>query len=305
MRVAGLAWLVVIAVSCGTVDSPSGPTPTPWPSSSPSPSPSPSPTPALAPAPTPEPTYVLSGYVHDELTSGTITTARLEVIQGVNAGKTAASDSGGLYRFEQLKAGSMRMRITATNYALRESDVSISGDLTMNVQLAPVMPYVYSGIVTDGVGRPVVGATVRGGPNSGLTDANGRYEFRSPYSPPVPGNVYPPAGYERKPVYSYESFPLSPGQNITIRRIMSVSISPPTTLKVGAHESMGPRISFDTGQIESPVFDYFERSVSDPTVLRFLAVFGALVEGVKPGTASVTGSYFGVSAGTKQIQVVP
>ena len=106
-------------------------------------------------------------------------------------------------------------------------------------------------------------------------------------------------------MYYYESFPLSPGQNITIRRIVSVTISPPPTLKVGGHESMGSRISFDTGQVESPVFDYFERSVSDPTVLRFLAVFGALVEGVKPGAASVTGSYFGVSARTKQIQVVP
>jgi hypothetical protein len=159
--------------------------------------------------------------------------------------------------------------------------------------------------VTDGIGRPVAGATVRGGPNSGVTDANGRYEFRSLYSPPVPGNVYPPAGYERKPVYYYESFVLSPGQNITIRRITSVSISPPATLKVGGYESMNPRISFDTGQVESPVFDYFERSVSDPTVLKFLGVFGALVQGVKPGTASVTGSYFGVSAGPAQIQVVP
>jgi len=167
------------------------------------------------------------------------------------------------------------------------------------------MPYVYSGIVTDGVGRPVVGATVRGGPNSGVTDANGRYEFRSAYSPSVPGNVYPPPGYERKPVYSSESFPLSPGQNITIRRITSVTISPPATLKVGGHEGMAPRISFDTGQVESPVFDYFERSVSDATVVRFLGVFGALVEGVAPGTASVTGTYFGVSAGMKQIQVVP
>lgn len=167
------------------------------------------------------------------------------------------------------------------------------------------MSYVYSGVVTDGVGRPVVGATVRGGPNSGVTDANGRYEFGSPHSPPVPGNVYPPAGYERKPVYYYASFPLSPGQDITIRRITGVSISPPATLNVGGHEGMDPRISFDTGQVESPVFDYFERSVSDPTVVRFLGVFGAMVEGVKPGTASVTGSYFGVSAGTKQIQVVP
>jgi hypothetical protein len=145
---------------------------------------------------------------------------------------------------------------------------------------------------------------VRGGPNSGVTDATGRYEFRSPYSPPVPAKVDPPAGYERKPVYYYESFPLTPGQTITIRRITGVSMSPPATLKVGERDSLNPRISFDTGQVEFPVYDYFERAVSDSTVLRFSGVVNALVEGVKPGPASVTGSYFGVSTAA-QIQVVP
>ena len=166
----------------------------------------------------------MSGVVRDQLTSGTIANARLEIIQGVNAGKTAFSDSGGLYRFEQMKAGSSRVRITAANYDARESDVSMSGDLTMNFQLAPAAPYLYSGIVTDGRGRPVVGATVRGGPNSASTDANGRYEFRSPYSS-VPGNVYPPAGYERKPVRFTDSFVLTPGQNITIRRITGLTLA--------------------------------------------------------------------------------
>jgi hypothetical protein len=107
-------------------------------------------------------------------------------------------------------------------------------------------------------------------------------------------------------VYSYESFNLvSGGQNISIRRITSVTMSPPATLKVGERGSMSPRISFDTGQVESPIFDYFDRTVSDPTVLRFSGVYGAMVEAVKPGTVTVTGSYLGVSAGSAQIQVVP
>jgi carboxypeptidase family protein len=247
----------------------------------------------------------MSGYVRSSLGGGTIANARLEILQGVNAGKTAWSDSGGLYRFEQLKTSAMQVRVSAADYDGQTVNVSITGNLTMNFELTPLMPYVYSGIVTDGIGRPVVGATVRGGPNSGVTDANGRYEFRSPYNS-VPGNVYPPAGYERKPVHFYESFPMSAGVlNISIRRITSVTIAPPATLKVGEYASMSPRITFDTGQVELPHYDYFQRSVSDFTVLKFSGVVNAMVEAIKPGTASVTGSYFGAAANTAQIQVVP
>jgi hypothetical protein len=249
----------------------------------------------------------MSGYVRDQLTNGTIANARLEILQGVNTGKTAWSDSGGLYRFEQLKAGATRVRITATDYDARESDVSISGDLTMNFQLAPNLPYVYSGVVTDGSGRPVVAATVRGGPNSVSTDANGRYEFRSPYSS-VPGNVFPPAGYERKPVRFTDSFVLTPGQNITIRRITGLTVAPPATLGVGAQSSVSTQVTFDTGAVESPVLEIIELSSSDSSIVR--AGSGSAendrisIWGVAPGTATITGRYFGVSSAPKPVQVV-
>jgi carboxypeptidase family protein len=249
----------------------------------------------------------MSGYVRDQLTSGTIANARLEIVQGVSVGKIAWSDSGGLYRFEQLKAGSIRVRITAHDYDPRESDVSISGDLTMNFQLTPLMPYLYSGIVTDGTGRPVVGATVRGGPNSASTDATGRYEFRSPYSS-VPGNVYPPAGYERTPVRYTDSFVLTPGQNITIRRITGLTVGPPATLAVGAHAYVTTQVTFDTGATEAAVLEVFEMSSSDPSILKAGSGSAELdrvsIWGVAPGTATVTGRYFGVSSPGKQVQVV-
>src|SRR5215510_13391362 len=103
---------------------PASPPPTTEPPSPPAPTPQP-PTPTPPPSPPPETTYVMSGYVRDQLTNGTIANARLDVIQGLNTGKTAFSDSGGLYRFEQLKAGATRVRITAADYDSRESDVTI------------------------------------------------------------------------------------------------------------------------------------------------------------------------------------
>ncbi|HEY1307131.1 MAG TPA: carboxypeptidase regulatory-like domain-containing protein [Vicinamibacterales bacterium] len=262
-------------------------------------------------ASTPSPTFVMSGYIRNQLTGATIANARLDVISGANAGRTAFSDSGGLYRFEQLKAGSMRVRITAPDFNAQEADVSISGDVTTNFQLAPLTPYVYSGYVTDSQGRPVANATVEAGPNHGSTDANGHYEFSSPYSS-APGRVRPPAGYEPKPVRSTDSgFNLnSGGQNITIRRITGVSISPPATLTAGAgRTSFAVQISFDSGQVESPHLDLLMTASSNTAILKADSGNGVFpnpyVEGIAPGTASVVSTYFGVSSPAAQVQVVP
>lgn len=152
-----------------------------------------------------------------------------------------------------------------------------------------------------------MGATVRGGPDSGATDANGRYEFRSPYSS-VPGNVYPPAGYERKPVRFTDSFVLTPGQNITIRRITNLTITPGTTIQVGERRSVGSQVTFDTGAVESPVLEIIELTSSDSAIVR--AGSGSAendrisIWGVAPGTASVTGRYFGVLSAARPVQVV-
>jgi hypothetical protein len=125
----------------------------------------------------------------------------------------------------------------------------------------------------------------------------------------VPGNLYPPAGYERKPVRWTESFVLTPGQNLTVRRITGVTVTPPATLQVGARTSVGTQITFDTGAVENAVLEVVELSSSDSSILRAGSGSAEMdrvtIEGVAPGTASITGRYFGASSTPKPVQVVP
>jgi hypothetical protein len=120
--------------------------------------------------------------------------------------------------------------------------------------------------------------------------------------------VFPPDGYEPKPVRVYNNFPLYPGgHNITIRRITNVSMSPPATLTVGAHGWVSAQVSFDDGTTESPVADLFVMTSSDTGVVKVGSGNGqgpAFVEGLKAGMASVSGRYFGVSTAMYQVSVV-
>jgi len=105
-----------------------------------------------------------------------------------------------------------------------------------------------------------------------------------------------------------DSFVLTPGQNLTIRRIANVAITPGTTMLVGERRYVGSQVTFDTGAVETPVLEIIELTSSDPSILR--AGSGSAendrisIWGVAPGTASVTGRYFGVSSQPKQVQVV-
>jgi hypothetical protein len=293
-----LALCVVLSTACGP-ENPSGPSPTQTTSQR---------SPGVA-------TFEVSGVVRDAITNAPVAGARAE-ISGAEIGQT--SGPNGDFAWANVPAGTSVLRVSKEGYLQSEHTLTLTANTNVLLMLSPAAspppspspspsPSLYSGYVTDGQGRPVVGARVRGGPYFGYTDANGRYEFQG-YSGASAGTVYPPDGYEPRPVRVYNTFPLYPGgQNITIRRITNVSMSPPATLAVGTHSWVFAQVSFDDGKTESPVADLFAMTSSDTGVVKVGGGNGqgpAFVEGVKAGIASVSGRYFGVSAAMFQVEVV-
>jgi hypothetical protein len=70
-------------------------------------------------------TYTLSGAITDHETNRPIVGARLEVLNGVNAGTSAITDAGGAYTLAGLAAGTFRLRASAAGYDPGEQNVTV------------------------------------------------------------------------------------------------------------------------------------------------------------------------------------
>ena len=151
----------------------------------------------------------------------------------------------------------------------------------------------------------MAGAIVEAGPDFGVTDSHGRYEFRGPYESAA-GRVRPPDGYEPNPKRLYESIPVaSGGQDLTVRRITRLAITGPATLAVGARENIGIEVTFDTGAREYPYIDAVTMTSTNAAVVK--AGGGApspFVEGAGVGTAQVAAAYRGAQSAALAVQVV-
>lgn len=80
-------------------------------------------------------------------------------------------------------------------------------------------------------------------------------------------------------------------------------------MAVGERRYVGSQVTFDTGAVETPVLEIIELTSSDSSIIR--AGSGSAendrisIWGVAPGTASITGRYFGVASAARPVQVVP
>jgi hypothetical protein len=99
---------------------------------------------APAPAPTPSPAAVsLVGSVSEAAPfSATLAGAKVEVVDGSNAGKSAVTDAQGKYSITGLNAGGFTVRATAADHAELALGVTLaSGPRTQDFRLAALKPH--------------------------------------------------------------------------------------------------------------------------------------------------------------------
>lgn len=137
------------------------------------------------PSPVPSPSRVVL--------SGTVTAAnglpipnvRVQVVEGVNADRSAFSNDAGQYRLSDLEPGTLTLLFTTGEYQdLRRTEV-VRADTTLNVQLDP-KGLVLSGLITTQWGEPIndVGVeAVRDGRVSGGGTSNRSGAYRIPTLP--------------------------------------------------------------------------------------------------------------------------
>ena len=219
----------------------------------------------------------------------------------------------GAYQF-LLPDGLFDLRWSKTGFEPAESgpqSVEAGDRITMPDVVLKTAPWAVSGIVTDSRGNRVGGAVVTieyGGAFPASLSAtaadDGRYRIAS---------TAPHFDAVRLSARNFGYEPLSPQQvmlrspddaiyDITLVRVLKVTMTGPSTLRVGESVELPPAtIDVDNG---SQRVIYLLPSSSDRTVVAVEnGQRGFVIRGVQPGIAIVTFDYQGVSA-TLRVQVV-
>ena len=95
----------------------------------------PTPTPTPTPAPS---TFTLQGQVSEEapFSASKIAGAKVEFVDGANAGKSATTDSNGNYRITGVASGGFTVRATAAGFREESRGVTVTSNTTVSFDLA-------------------------------------------------------------------------------------------------------------------------------------------------------------------------
>jgi hypothetical protein len=81
------------------------------------------------------PKYALAGTITDAVSGEKLANILVTILDGPDAGRSAVSDASGKYGISSVTAGSFTLRLTNTNYDTKTVPVSLSGDVTVDVQI--------------------------------------------------------------------------------------------------------------------------------------------------------------------------
>src|SRR6266850_2192155 len=119
--------------------------------------------PSSPPTPPPPSRVVLSGRVYaaasggpDHYPSGSALSARVLIVEGVNAGRETSSVYGG-YKLADLEPGTMTLQFSTSGYKDLRRTVEARADATVDVGLepGPWPGFVLSGLITTQWGEPI------------------------------------------------------------------------------------------------------------------------------------------------------
>jgi len=244
----------------------------------------------------------------------------VEATSGVGAGRATFTSGAGVFRFE-LPPGPTKFKWSKEGYVAREGDYTIVAGTRSEVQVwlqkattpppFPPPPYTFTGTVRDSRRNTVGGAEIwlysNGSPiddrrGTGFADSSGRYTIvlqRTAQSVRAMSGGYVPSD-----VSIFASSSTTFVTDVTIRKIDRYTLLSPTSITVGELARVQGRAELDDGlsMMGCPCFSLVS---SDSSVV---AVDGTgssgMIRGVAPGRATITGTYYGVTA-TLVVRVDP
>ena len=105
--------------------------------------------------------YSLTGVIVDQATGTGIAGARVDALNGINAGKAATTDQSGAYSLAGLTADGFRMRASASGFDPGEQNVTVPAisraDMALRRTAAPPSACAYSATPTSILGIPFTG----------------------------------------------------------------------------------------------------------------------------------------------------
>jgi hypothetical protein len=265
---------------------------------------------ASSPSPSPSsdpPRYRLYGRIVDRL-DGSVSGARVELVSGPDAGVSVLATNPARYEFPNLRAGTYQIRVSREGYQTRDVQQNLAADTELNIRLdaAPLLPpYTFTGMVRDSRRNAVGGAEVWLYSNSspiddrrgtGFTDGSGRYTIvlqRTAQTVRAMKDGYVP---NDAAIFGSSNSSATFVTDVVITKIDRYTLFSPTSLRVGEQLRVEGRVELDDGSSVTGGCVCSRLVSSDPSVVAVDGTgYSGFIRGVTPGSATITGTYYGVT----------